>query len=156
MTVQNISSIGLVDHIFTNVPAPILSKSVNFQKIIVVLNGDKKSERILPRALNVAREHQAELLIVHTHPAKSREQVELYLKGIKNKLKIEYNAVQVCLSDAKDEFTTLKFALDGEKQTCVMVGTKRRNYLQRLLSGTLFGDLVNHENVHLHEVDLTY
>lgn len=155
MTIKNLPSIGMINRNFTTAPARSISKRVDFEQIVVLLDGDRKSEHILPHALNYAREHQAELLIVHTYPTQAPEHVNLYLKGIKTKLKAEYGAVQAYVSDAKDEFTALKFALDSEKQTCVVVAMDRRNWLQRLLSGTLFVDLANQENVHLYEVDVT-
>ena len=155
MTIKNQPSIGQINRNFTTAPARSISKRVDFEQIIVVLDGDRKSERILPHALNVAREHQAELLIVHTYPTQAQEHVNLYLKAIKNKLKTEYGAVQAYVSDAIDEFTALTSVVDSEKQTCVVVAMDRRNWLQRLLSGTLFGDLANKENVHLYEVDLS-
>lgn len=155
MTVKNLQSIGMINHTYSNAPARVVAKKVNFRQIIVLLNGDKKSERILPHALNFAREHQAELLIVHTYPTQAQEQVNLYLKGVKNKLKVQYDAVQVRLYDGTNKLGALTSVMDSQKEICVMTAMESRNWLQRLWGNTLARDFKNKGNVRFYEVDLT-
>jgi len=155
MTVKNLQSIGLVDHTFSKAPARVASKRIGFQQIIVLLNGDRKSERVLSHALNVAREHQAELIVVHMYHEQSQEQANLYLKGVKNKLKAQYDAVQVRLYDGTNKLGALTSVMDSQKEICVMTAMESRNWLQRLWGNTLAQDFKNKGNVCFYEVDLT-
>lgn len=155
MTIKNLSSIRIAQRNFMTAPAHAIPKRVDFEQVVVVLDGDKKSERSLPAALKVAREHQAELIVVHTHLSQSQEYGDLYVKGVKNKLKAEYDAVQAYIYDGTDKFIALISVMDSQKQTCIITPLDRRNWLQRWLSGSVFGEMANMENVHLYEVDLT-
>lgn len=156
MTVQNRYLTTTIDNTMTQAPARVAAKNISIDQVVIVLNGNKKEERILPHALNFAREQNAELVIVHIYKtdmnSSTREYAELYLKSVKNKSKAQYDNVNSHLYDGTSMSYALQSVIDNQKQTCVMVMSEERNWLQRLLKGNRVAEFANHENVLIQEV----
>jgi len=129
---------------FAQAPARTISKSVTIEQVVIVITGNKADERILPQALNFARKHNAELLIVNTCEASMSNQAELYLKSLLNKAQKQYTDVIAFLHQGTDVVAALESVIDDNKVSCVMLPTDNRNWLQRLWSGNVAGDLESH------------
>lgn len=156
MTVQNRYLTTTINSTITEAPARVASKNISIDQVVILLNGNKKAEQVLPHALNFAREQNAELVIVHTYEADMnssvQKQAELYLKSVKNKSKAQYDNVIDYLHVGTSMSYALQSVLDNQKQTCVMVMNEKRNWLHRMLQADKFAEFANYENVLIQEV----
>jgi K+-sensing histidine kinase KdpD len=142
MAIQTVTTKSFLRTAITETPVavstvPAVASAV--EQVVIVLNGSRKAERILPQALSYAREINAELVVIRTHNARNGsaayDEANRYLKSVKNKLQTQYNNVKSVLFDGTNTISALNFVIDECKQTCVLVAGKPQNRLQQLLSG---------------------
>ncbi|MEM6283342.1 MAG: universal stress protein, partial [Chloroflexota bacterium] len=105
-----------------------------FAQIVVVLDGSAKGERSLPQALEMAREHNAELVLVHIYPAGLSADIDMaaehYLKSATTRVKAEYANVVPYLSRSNDVKTAIAAVIDEHAETCLMLPEQRQSWLQ--------------------------
>ena len=119
MATKNITSIfGEQVTAIAEAPATKISAHVPTDYVVVVLSSNKADERVLPRALEVAHETDAELVIIHTYKSsmasyrseivlanqqsalsEPTRQAERYLKSVQNKLQVYHSRVSAYLHE---------------------------------------------------------
>lgn len=156
MTIQNHCLTAKTISEITEAPARVVPRNINFDQVVIVLDGSKKAERILPHALRFTREQNAELVIVHTCKsdvvASAQDDKELYIKSIKNKMMAQHEKVAVFLYDGTKPLSALQSVINNQMQTCVMVMDEKRNFWSRMLHGNMFAEFAKYENVLVQEV----
>lgn len=128
------------------------SKAVDIEQVIILLSGDKKDEYILAPAMDYARDNNAQLVIVHTYKSHPQE-AELYLKGVKNKIKTQYGDVVAFLFCGHDKLTALQAVIDDRKECCVMMSVQDKRLFQKVFNFNNYTDLLNLPNVRLCQVE---
>lgn len=156
MTIQSRHVTTNIDNTITEAPTRAVAQSISTDQVIIVLDGSKKAEQVLPHAIRFTREQDAELVVVHTYKSgqtiQAQDHAKLYIKSIKNKMLAQYGRVIAFLYEGTNTSAALQSVLDDNKQTCIMVMNEKRNWLQGLLQGSMFAELAKHENVQIHEV----
>lgn len=152
MTVQNSYLNPAIDSRFNQSPSRYVAPNTIVEQVVVVLSGNKKDEQILPHALKYAREKSAELVVVHAYRTEGHSQphaaAELHIKSIYSKLKAQYENVIAFLHDGTSKLAVLKYVIDEQKQTCVMMHNTKLTWLQRLWKEDVPSVVVNkHSNV---------
>ena len=87
MAIQNHMAQQTMSRSFTQAKPQVIAKSNPVEQVAIVLDGQREAERIIPAALDQARQHNATLVIVCTASA------NLYLKTVCNKVKAQYSNV---------------------------------------------------------------
>ena len=149
MTVHNHTANNTIINTFVSSPARTIAKNNVIDQVIVVLNGNREQERILPEALSFARENNAELTVIVMQTSIA----DLYLKSLKNKLQAQYSNVTAYNFSGSNSNAAVKSVLDDCKQATVLT-TKKRNLMERIWQHN-FAELRHvHSNFSIREVTL--
>jgi|GEM_PF-2206495 len=147
MAIQKNFADNAVDTSFVQAPARVIARTSAIEQVIIVVNGSKEDECILPHALNFARERNAELVLIHTYKAgmsgQAMNRAELYLRTLRNKVRSQYSNTIAFLHRGMDVIAALEFVIDDNKSTCVMLPARKDNWLQRLWRVDIADELEN-------------
>jgi len=133
-----------------------------YKRILVPLDGSGWSERVIPRAAEIARENDAELVLLHVfqEPAREfvgdialagqesqidqvREQMKNHFKGLRNELRREQLDVRLHWIEGAGVARQICDYVSGEDVDLVVMATHGRNGLARALYGSIAKDVMN-------------
>lgn len=149
---------------FSHAPARTISRKTVSREVetvidqVIVLISKKQDERQLPHALNIARENNAELLVVYMSTPENNspqmsQNTKLYTKSLRNKLKAQYHNVTLTLYQSNNIIALLSWVINDKKQTCVVLPAQKTSWLPRLLQGDISSKLArNHDNLTFRKV----
>ncbi|MEL6150833.1 MAG: universal stress protein [Chloroflexota bacterium] len=136
MAVQNRFAGNVINRSFTQAPAGRIPQETAFEQVIVVLDGSAKGERALPQALEIAREHKAELVLIHVYPASLSADIDMaaeqYLKSATTRVKAQYTGVLPYLYRGTDIKAAVASVVNEQAFTCLMMPEQRQSWLQAM------------------------
>lgn len=138
-------------------PIPLLLVRPSYHKIIVPLDGSGWSESALPRAVEIARTHQAELILLHIYYSatsgyadqlalagqqdiadQAYEQIRERLVALRNELRYQgLKAREQIIRSNNPAQAICEFAESEEGMCMVVMSTHGRTGLSRLLIGSV-------------------
>jgi len=138
-------------------PVPLLLVRPVLHKIVVPLDGSKWSESAIPKAVEIARQHGAELVLLHVYQSPVRsyadqiavagqllladqpfEQVRDQLTALRNRLRQEGVRAQVQIVRSNNPAQAIcEFAESEEGISMVVMSTHGRTGLSRWLLGSV-------------------
>ncbi len=144
-----------VEKALTSLPVPLLLVRPMYQKVIVPLDGSRWSETAVPRAAEIARVHDAEMILLHVYQSKagdyagqwalagqqeiadqSLDQVTDALVGMRNRLRIEgVRAREVILRGGNPAQAICDFVESEEGISMIVMSTHGRTGIARWLMG---------------------
>ena len=132
-----------------------------YQKIVVPLDGSGWSQRALPHALDIARSTHAEIILLHVFvpPLRQftdqlalrdgddqmqglREQAKKYLIGVRSELRNESVQVRTHYMEGADVSHLICNFVNSEDADLVVMSTRGRSGLGRLLYGSVAKSVV--------------
>jgi nucleotide-binding universal stress UspA family protein len=140
-----------------------LSNSKNFSKILLAIDGSEPSMAAADYAISVAKKYGSDLIALHViplgtsvlgppphlivpHLIEMKKEAQGYLDKIKQKASENENGIQL-----KTELITSPSIIDGilsfvekEKIDLIVVGTKGRSGLKKLLLGSVASGIVTY------------
>lgn len=140
-----------------NFPVPLMLVRPMYQQIVVPLDGSKWSESAIPRAVELARVHDAELVLLHVHQPKggsyaadwalagqqkiadqSYEQMHEQMISLRNRLRQEgLRAREVMLRGNNPPQIICEFLESEDGISLVVMSTHGRTGLSRWLMGSV-------------------
>jgi nucleotide-binding universal stress UspA family protein len=146
-----------VEKALTSFPVPIMLVRPMYQRIVVPLDGSKWSESALPRATELARVHDAELVLLHVYQSKSGdyagqwalagqqqiadqayEQMREEMIAIRNRLRQQgLRAREVIIRGGNPAQTICDFVESEEGISMIVMSTHGRAGLTRWLVGSV-------------------
>lgn len=146
-----------IEKALSSLPVPLLLVRPMYQKVIVPLDGSRWSETAIPRAAEIARVHDAELILLHVYQSKSGDyagqwalagqqeiaeqtfdQVNEALIGMRNRLRIEgVRAREVILRGGNPAQTICDFVESEEGISMIVMSTHGRTGIARWLMGSV-------------------
>lgn len=137
-------------------PAKVIPASRPIDRIIIAITEDKATERVIPRALAVARETGAELSIVYVYKSSAKRYVrdwglarqtdvvdhqqhdaEQYLSSIKSKLTSQYSNVSAFLFEGMDVVSAITtIAEDCHHPYVILAQPEPRRILKAIIKNT--------------------
>lgn len=148
---------GDVERALSNLPVPIMLVRPSYQKIVVPLDGSRWSESAIPRAVELARVHGAELILVHVYPShladyadqwalagqqqiadQAVEQMHEQLIALRNRLRQEgLRAREVLIRGSNPAQAICDFVESEDGISLVVMSTHGRTGLARWLVGSV-------------------
>ncbi len=146
-----------VEKTITDMPVPLLLVRPMYQRIVVPLDGSKWSESAIPRATELARVHDAELVLLHVYQSKAGdyagqwalagqqqiadqtyEQMADQLIGLRNRLRQEGLRVRDVMIRAGNPAQVIcDFVESEEGISMIVMSTHGRTGLSRWLVGSV-------------------
>lgn len=146
-----------VEQALNNMPVPLLLVRPMYQQIIVPLDGSKWSESAIPRAVELARVHGAELVLLHVHQSQAGdyagqwalagqqqiadqpvEQMREQLVALRNRLRQEgLKAREVLIRGNNPAQAICDFVESEDGISMVVMSTHGRTGLARWLVGSV-------------------
>ncbi|MBI5959916.1 MAG: universal stress protein [Chloroflexi bacterium] len=146
-----------VEKALTSLPVPLLLVRPMYQKVVVPLDGSRWSESAIPRAAEIARVHDAEVILLHVYQTKggdyagqwalagqqeiaeqSFEQAQEELVGLRNRLRYEGLRVRdVMLRGGNPAQTICDFVESEEGISMIVMSTHGRTGIARWLMGSV-------------------
>jgi nucleotide-binding universal stress UspA family protein len=146
-----------IEKTLSSLPVPLLLVRPMYQKVIVPLDGSRWSETAIPRAAEIARVHDAELILLHVYQSKSGDyagqwalagqqeiaeqtfdQVNEALVGMRNRLRIEgVRAQEVILRGGNPAQAICDFVDSEEGISMIVMSTHGRTGIARWLMGSV-------------------
>ncbi len=154
MAIQKHYADNTVDTRITKAQARVIAKTIAIGEVLVVLDGSKKEERILPYVVNYARENNAELVIIYAYASSvGEDRAALYIKTVRNKLRAQYSRVTAYLYRGTNAVAALDSVIDDRKQSCVMLPATKPKRLQGLSGSNTAAQLSKRANLIVQEVN---
>ncbi|MCZ7541430.1 MAG: universal stress protein [Anaerolineae bacterium] len=146
-----------VENALNVLPTPVLLVRPMLHKIVVPLDGSKWSESAIPKAVEIARQHGAELVLLHVYQSPVRsyadqiavagqllladqpfEQMRDQLTALRNRLRQEGVRAQVQIVHSNNPAQAIcEFAESEEGISMVVMSTHGRTGLSRWLLGSV-------------------
>lgn len=146
-----------VEKTLNDLPVPLLLVRPMYQKVIVPLDGSRWSESAIPRAAEIARVHDAELILLHVYQSRSGDyagqwalagqqeiaeqtfdQASEALIGMRNRLRQEgVRAREVILRGGSPAQTICDFVESEEGMSMIVMSTHGRTGIARWLMGSV-------------------
>jgi nucleotide-binding universal stress UspA family protein len=146
-----------VEKTLTSLPVPLLLVRPMYQKVIVPLDGSRWSESAIPRAAEIARVHDAEVILLHVYQPKSGdyagqwalagqqeiadqtvEQAQEELFALRNRLRYEgLRAREVMLRGGNPAQAICDFVESEEGISMIVMSTHGRTGIARWLMGSV-------------------
>lgn len=145
------------DKALTAFPVPIMLVRPAYHKIVVPLDGSRWSESAIPRAVEIARVHNAEIILLHVYQSSGEEfsaqwalagqqqiadqgyeQIREQLVALRNRLRQEgLNVREHIIRGGSPARTICEFAANEEGISMVVMSTHGRTGLSRWLVGSV-------------------
>jgi nucleotide-binding universal stress UspA family protein len=146
-----------IEKTLNNMPVPLLLVRPMYQQIVVPLDGSKWSESAIPRAAELARVHDAELVLLHVYQSKSAdyagqwvlagqqqiaeqsyEQMADQIIALRNRLRQEgLRAREVLIRGGNPAQVICDFVETEEGISMIVMSTHGRTGLSRWLVGSV-------------------
>jgi nucleotide-binding universal stress UspA family protein len=143
-------------------PVPVLLVRPVYQHVVVPLDGSKWSESAIPRAVEIARLHDAELVLFHVHQQKGRdyagdwalagqqqiadqsyEQMTDQMVALRNRLRQEgLKAREVIIRGGNPAQAINEFVESEDGISLIVMSTHGRTGLSRWLMGSVAGSVI--------------
>lgn len=153
-----------VEQVLSSFPVPLLLVRPVYQHIIVPLDGSGWSESAIPRAAEIARLHDAELVLLHVYQAKgsdyagewalagqqqiadqSLEHMRDHLGALRNRLRAEgLRAREVIIRGGSPAQAICDFVESEDGISLVVMSTHGRAGLSRWLVGSVAQTVIKH------------
>jgi nucleotide-binding universal stress UspA family protein len=145
-----------IESALNNLPVPILLVRPMYQKVVVPLDGSKWSESAIPRAVEIARVHAAEVILLHIYQSKAGryegqwalagqqeiadqtyEQMRDQLVALRNRLRAEgLSAREVLIRSTNPAQAICDFVNGEDGISLIVMSTHGRTGLARWLVGS--------------------
>ncbi len=153
-----------VERAINNFPVPLLLVRPMYQRIVVPLDGSRWSESAIPRAAELARVHDAELVLLHVYQPRSGdyagqwalagqqqiadqayEQMQEQLIALRNSLRQEgLRAREVIVRGGNPAQAICDYVETEEGISLVVMSTHGRTGLARWLMGSVAQEVIKH------------
>lgn len=153
---------GDVQQTLDRFPVPVMLVRPVYQNIIVPLDGSKWSESAIPRAVEVARLHNAQLVLFHVYQPKGRdyagdwalaghqeiaeqsyEKMHEQMIALRNRLRQEgLKAREVIVRGGNPAQAIIEFVESEDGISLVVMSTHGRTGLSRWLMGSVAGTVI--------------
>lgn len=138
-----------------------MSEHRRYKKILVPLDGSGWSQRAIPHAVDIARDNQASLVLLHVFrpPAweytpeialagqepqvqQMRDQMKQYLIGLRAELRGEQITVQTHMIEGQGVARLVCEYVDSEDVDLIVMSTRGRSGLSRVLFGSIANEIM--------------
>lgn len=153
-----------IERAINNFPVPLLLVRPLYQRVVVPLDGSRWSESAIPRAAELARVHDAELILLHVYQPKggnyagqwalagqqqiadqAYEQMQEQLIALRNSLRQEgVRAREVILRGGDPAQAICDYVETEEGISLVVMTTHGRTGLARWLMGSVAQEVIKH------------
>ncbi len=153
-----------IERAINNFPVPLLLVRPMYQRVVVPLDGSRWSESAIPRAAELARVHDAELVLLHVYQPKggdyagqwalagqqqiadqAYEQMQEQLIALRNSLRQEgLRAREVIIRGGHPAQAICDYVETEEGISLVVMSTHGRTGLARWLMGSVAQEVIKH------------
>lgn len=138
-----------------------MSEHRRYKKILVPLDGSGWSQRAIPHAVDIARDNQASLILLHVFrpPAweytpeialagqepqvqQMRDQMKQYLIGLRAELRGEQITVQTHMIEGQGVARLVCEYVESEDVDLIVMSTRGRSGLSRVLFGSIANEIM--------------
>ncbi|MBN2304494.1 MAG: universal stress protein [Anaerolineae bacterium] len=150
------------EQVLDKLPVPLMLVRPLYGKIVVPLDGSKRSERALPRAIEIARLHNAELILLHVYQSSTGsysdqwalaghqqiadqplDQMREQLISLRNRLRQEGLQARVHVVQSNNPAQAIcEFAESEEGISMIVMSTHGRTGIARWLLGSVAQQVV--------------
>jgi nucleotide-binding universal stress UspA family protein len=151
-----------VEQALNSMPVPIMLVRPIYRRIVVPLDGSKWSESAIPRAAELARVHDAEIVLLHVYQSsggdyadqwalagqqqianQAHEEIHEQLVSLRNRLRQEgLRAREVIIRGANPAQTICEFVESENGISMIVMTTHGRTGLSRWLVGSVAQDVI--------------